>query len=38
MSDEVEDLSFPNAIITRLMNEAVRFQTINFKSFFNILF
>ncbi len=24
MSDEIDDLSFPNAVITRLMNEAVR--------------
>jgi len=23
MSDEIDDLSFPNAVITRLMNEAV---------------
>lgn len=29
MSDEIDDLSFPNAVITRLMNEAVRNSNVN---------
>ncbi len=32
MSDEIDDLSFPNAVITRLMNEAVILLTLNFKA------
>ena len=30
MSDEIDDLSFPNAVITRLMNEAVGFLAMQF--------
>lgn len=30
MSDEIDDLSFPNAVLTRLMNEAVGFLTMQF--------
>jgi len=30
MSDEIDDLSFPNAVITRLMNEAVKIKNLIF--------
>ena len=32
MSDEIDDLSFPNAVITRLMNEAVSSEDAIFHS------